>query len=149
MTTTGPTPDESLTYRLKALNKIAERMSSELSRGKIGLSMPEATIVGVLGAFGPQTIMDIARRSNLDKSQASRTSETLIGKGLLSRTASDQDGRSVIISLTPEGRKIFRKIVPMVEKRDKELYKCLSEPEMDALRYLLDKLLEAHGWQPE
>ena len=49
----------------------------------------------------------------------------------------------------PEGRKIFRKIVPMVEKRDKELYKCLSEPEMDALRYLLDKLLEAHGWQPE
>ncbi|CAG4888659.1 MarR family winged helix-turn-helix transcriptional regulator [Paraburkholderia saeva] len=149
MTKTDPTPDESLTYRLKALSKIADRMSSELSRGKLGLPMPEAMIIGVLGAFGPQTVMDISRRSNLDKSQASRTTETLIGKGLLSRTASDQDGRSVIISLMPEGRKIFRKIAPMVEKRDTELYRCLSEPEMDALRYLLDKLLESHGWQAE
>lgn len=149
MTTADPTPDESLTYRLKALGKIADRMSSELSRGKLGLPMPEAMIIGVLGAFGPQTVMDISRRSNLDKSQASRTTETLIGKGLLSRTASNQDGRSVIISLMPEGRKIFRKIAPMVETRDKELYRCLSEPEMDALRYLLDKLLESHGWQAE
>lgn len=140
-------PGESLTYRLKALTKIADRMSSELSREKLGVPHPEAIVIGVIGAFGPQTVMDIARRANLDKSQTSRTVDALLAKGLLGRTASDVDGRSVIISLTADGRKIFKKVGPTMERRDTELYKCLSEPEAEALRYLLDKILSSHGWE--
>jgi DNA-binding MarR family transcriptional regulator len=90
--------------------------------------------------------MDISRRGNLDKSQASRTVDALLSKGILARTDSDVDGRSVVISLTAEGRKIFKKVGPTMERRDKELYQCLSEPESEALRYLLDKILAAHGW---
>jgi DNA-binding MarR family transcriptional regulator len=108
---------------------------------------PEASIIGVVGTFGPQTVMDISRRANLDKSQASRTMEALLSKGVLARTASDVDGRSVIISLTADGRKIFRKVGPTMERRDRELYNCLSEPEIEALRYLLDKILASHGWE--
>ncbi|MGF6851756.1 MarR family winged helix-turn-helix transcriptional regulator [Paraburkholderia sp. CI3] len=140
-------PHESLTYRIKALNKIADRMSAELSREKLGVPYPEASIIGVLGTFGPQTIRDISRRANLDKSQASRTVDALLAKGFLGRTASDKDGRSVIISLTSDGRKIFKKVAPTIDRRDTELYQCLSEPESEALRYLLDKILAAHGWE--
>jgi DNA-binding MarR family transcriptional regulator len=122
-------------------------MSSELSREKLGVPYPEASIIGVVGTFGPQTVMDISRRANLDKSQASRTMEALLSKGVLARTASDVDGRSVIISLTADGRKIFRKVGPTMERRDRELYNCLSEPEIEALRYLLDKILASHGWE--
>jgi DNA-binding MarR family transcriptional regulator len=147
MSTIESRPDESLTYRLKALSKIADRMSAELSREKLGLPYPEASIIGVIGTFGPQTIMDISRRANLDKSQASRTVEALLAKGILGRMGNEQDGRSVIISLSAEGRKIFRKVGPTMDRRDRELYECLSEPESEALRYLLDKILASHGWE--
>jgi DNA-binding MarR family transcriptional regulator len=139
-------PDESLTYRLKALSKIADRLSSELSREKLGMPYPEAIIIGVIGHFGPQTVRDISRRANLDKSQISRTVEAMLAKGVLDRIDNSEDGRSVIISLTAEGRKIFKKVGPTMEKRDKELFECLTEPEAEALRYLIDKLLAAHGW---
>jgi DNA-binding MarR family transcriptional regulator len=136
----------SLTYRLKALTKIADRLSSELSRDKLGVPYPEASIIGVVGTFGAQTIMDISRRSNLDKSQTSRTVEALLAKSVLVRDQSPVDGRSVIISLTPEGKKIFKKVAPTMYRRDQDLYRALSEQEMEALRYLLDKLLASHGW---
>lgn len=148
MSTIESRPDESLTYRLKALAKIADRMSAELSREKLGLPYPEASIIGVIGTFGPQTIMDISRRANLDKSQASRTVDALLAKGILGRAGNEQDGRSVIISLSAEGRKIFKKVGPTMDRRDKELYECLSEPESEALRYLLNKILASHGWEP-
>ncbi len=140
-------PEQSLTYRLKALSKIADKMSSDLSRDKLGLPYPEASVIGVAGTFGPQTIMDISRRANLDKSQASRTIEALLAKGMLTSGENDQDGRSVIISLTAAGKKIFKKVGPTMEKRDQELYGCLLEPELEALRYLLDKVLGAQGWE--
>ena len=148
MPSTETQPHESLTYRLKALHKIADRLSSEMSREKLGVAYPEASIIGVLGSFGPQTVMDISRRANLDKSQASRTVEAMLAKGVLSRSDNNEDGRSVIIALTTTGNKIYRKVGPTMQKRDKELYECLSEPEVEALRYLLDKLLASHGWQP-
>jgi DNA-binding MarR family transcriptional regulator len=140
-------PEESRTYRLKALSKIADRLSAELSREKLGVPYPEASIIGVIGTFGPQTIMDISRRANLDKSPASRTVDALLAKGVLGCTTNDQDARSVIISLTADGRRIFKKVGPTMDRRDKELYQCLSEPETEALRYLLDKILASHGWE--
>jgi DNA-binding MarR family transcriptional regulator len=136
----------SLTYRLKALTKIADRMSSELSREKLGVPFPEASIIAAIGAFGPQTVMDISRRANLDKSQASRTVDAMLAKEILARAGNDKDGRSVIISLTAEGRKIFKKIGPALEKRDNDLYQSLNEAELVAFRFLLEKVLAAHGW---
>jgi DNA-binding MarR family transcriptional regulator len=144
--TNEPGADASLTYRLKALTKIADRMSSELSRDKLGVPYPEASIIAAIGTFGPQTVMDISRRANLDKSQASRTVDAMLAKDLLARAGNDKDGRSVIISLTVEGKKIFKKIGPTLEKRDGDLYQSLNDAERLALRFLLDKVLAAHGW---
>lgn len=144
--TNEPGADASLTYRLKALTKIADRMSSEMSRDKLGVPYPEASIIAAIGTFGPQTVMDISRRANLDKSQASRTVEAMLSKEILARTGNDKDGRSVIISLTAEGRKIFKKIGPTLDKRDNDLYQGLNEAERVALRFLLDKILASHGW---
>jgi DNA-binding MarR family transcriptional regulator len=139
-------PDQSLTYRLKALSKIADKKSSEFARDKLGLSYPEAIVVSVVGTFGRQTIGDISRRGNLDKSQTSRTVEGLLAQSMLTKTDNDADGRSVVIGLSAAGRKIFRKVGPAMEKRDKELYRGMEEEELQALRYLLDKALSINGW---
>lgn len=133
--------DMFLTSQVKALSRITDRISGEVSRNTLGLPFPEASAIGVVGTYGPQPLMDVARRCNLDKSQASRIAESLIARQLLTREANDSDGRSVIVSLTAEGRKIFKKIGPMMTTLDANIYGRLSEPEAQALGYLLDKLL--------
>lgn len=46
--------DASLTYRLKALNRVADHMNSELSRDKLGIPYPEAGIIAAIGTYGPR-----------------------------------------------------------------------------------------------
>ncbi|WP_185219119.1 MarR family winged helix-turn-helix transcriptional regulator [Paraburkholderia dinghuensis] len=140
-------PTQSLTYRLKALNRIADRKSSELAREQLGLPYPEANVIAVIGTFGPQTLMDISRRANLDKGQASRTVEALLSREMVASGSNRQDGRSVIISLTASGKKVFRKVGPTMKIRDQDLYSCLDDSEVATLRYLLDKVLTASGWE--
>lgn len=137
--------EASLTHQLKALNKMADHMSGALSRKQLGLRYPEVTIVGVVGTFGPQTVMDISRLAGFDKSQTSRAVAAMVARGILTRAGNDKDGRSMIISLTSEGGAIFRNIGPVLHKRDDVLYSSLSETERMALRHLLDKVLSSHG----
>lgn len=92
--------DQFLTQRLHTINKLTDRAIGELYRDKLGITLPEARVISSVGAFGPFSIMELARHTHLDKSQASRAAEALILQGLLSRTTSDEDGRVVVIALT-------------------------------------------------
>jgi DNA-binding MarR family transcriptional regulator len=84
--------------------------------------------------------MELARHTNLDKSQASRAAEALLRKGLLERSASDEDGRIVLIALTVDGRALYRKIMPIVRKWNEGLLVCLSDSERQTFERLLDKV---------
>lgn len=89
--------------------------------------------------------MDICRHAHLHKSQASRTVNAMLAKEILARAGNDRDGRSVIISLTDEGRRIFGEIGATLRSRDSALYHGLNEAERMALGNLLDKALASHG----
>ncbi|MFP3617322.1 helix-turn-helix domain-containing protein, partial [Paraburkholderia sp. SIMBA_050] len=79
-------------YRLHALTKRSDRGIADVYRHKLDISLPEARVIAAVGAFGPFSIMDLARHTNLDKSQASRAAEALLRQGLLERSASEDDG---------------------------------------------------------
>jgi DNA-binding MarR family transcriptional regulator len=85
----------------------------------------------------------IWRHANLDKSQASRAAEALIKQGLVQREASEEDGRVVLISLTPAGRELYRKVMPIARKWNADLFDCLNENEKAALGATLDKIIES------
>ncbi|WP_179403904.1 MarR family winged helix-turn-helix transcriptional regulator [Burkholderia guangdongensis] len=136
--------DQLLTYRLHMLTKRSDRGIGERYRHKLDVSVPEARVIAVVGAFGPLSIMDLARHTHLDKSQASRAAEALLRQGLLARCASDEDGRIVLISLTPDGRALYRKIMPIARKWNDGLLECLSDAERQTFERLLDKVL-AHA----
>ena len=94
--------EQFLTYRLHVLNKLAERGISERYQARLGVTLPEARVIASVGSFGPFSIMELARHANLDKSQASRAAEAMIRQGLVQRRPSAEDGRVVLVSLTPE-----------------------------------------------
>jgi DNA-binding MarR family transcriptional regulator len=134
--------EQFLTYRLHVLNKLAERGIGERYQEKLGITLPEARVIASVGSFGPFSIMDLARHANLDKSQASRAAEALIKQGLVKREASNEDGRVVLVSLTAEGKALYRKVMPIARKWNTDLFDCLGERERAALGVTLDRIIE-------
>ncbi|GBH24594.1 MarR family winged helix-turn-helix transcriptional regulator [Burkholderia vietnamiensis] len=132
--------DQFLTYRLHALTKRSDRGIADVYRHKPDISLPEARVIAAVGAFGPVSIMGLARHTNPDQSQASRAAEALLRKGLLERSASDEDGRIVLIALTVDGRGLYRKIMPIVRKWNEGWLVCLSDSERQTVERLLDKV---------
>jgi DNA-binding MarR family transcriptional regulator len=130
-----------LTYRMHVLNKLSERGISERYKAKLDITLAEARVIASVGSFGPFSIMDLAKRANLDKSQASRAAEALIERGLAQRKASREDGRVVVISLTDEGRALYRKVMPIARKWNADLFDCLGEAEKVAFGRALDKVI--------
>jgi len=135
--------EQFLTYRLHVLNKLSERGISERYMAKLDVTLPEARVIASVGSFGPFSIMDLARHANLDKSQASRAAEALINQGLVQREASEEDGRVVLISLTVDGRELYRKIMPIARKWNVDLFDCLNEEEKAAFGDALDRIIES------
>lgn len=133
--------DQFLTYRLHVLNKLSERGISERYQAKLDVTLPEARIIAAVGSFGPFSVMDLARHANLDKSQASRAAEALIRRGLVARDSDPLDGRVVLVSLTPEGRALYRRVMPIARKWNADLFDCLDNAERVALGNMLDKVI--------
>lgn len=135
--------EQFLTYRMHVLNKLSDRGISERYQTKLDITLPEARVIASVGSFGPFSIMDLAKHANLDKSQASRAAEALIKRGLIAREPSAEDGRVVLISLTNEGRALFRKVMPIARKWNADLFACLDEAEKEAFGRALDKVVAA------
>ncbi|MCM2492876.1 MarR family transcriptional regulator [Burkholderia glumae] len=133
--------EQFLTHRLHTMNKLTDRALGELYRDKLGITLPEARVINAVGAFGPFSIMELARRTQLDKSQASRAAEALIHQGLLSRAASEEDGRMVVVALTRDGAALNRKIMTLARRWNGDLAERLSDSERAALERALDKLI--------
>jgi DNA-binding MarR family transcriptional regulator len=135
--------DQFLIYRMHVLSKLSDRGISERYQAKLDITLPEARVIASVGSFGPFSIMDLAKHANLDKSQASRAAEALIRRGLVQRKTSREDGRVVLISLTDEGRGLYRKVMPIARKWNAELFDCLDEAEKAAFGRALDKVIAA------
>ncbi|QCP49718.1 MarR family transcriptional regulator [Trinickia violacea] len=133
--------DQFLTYRMHVLNKLSDRGISELYQTKLDITLPEARVIASVGSFGPFSIMNLAKHANLDKSQASRAAEALIKRGLVERETSVEDGRVVLISLTEEGRALYRKVMPIARKWNADLFDCLDEKEREAFGNALNKVI--------
>jgi len=136
-----PALDRYFTYRLNTLSKLNDMASQALYAAGTGLSLPEARALAAVGAFPGLTVLQLAMEVNLDKGQASRLAAAMVDKGLLERTSTDADRRVVKLALTRPGRQAWKKVMPMIEQRNRQLLACLSEDEQASLLEMFDRLL--------
>ncbi len=105
-------------YRLAVL---AERVSlavSQLYADRFDLTRAEWRVLAALGANRTMSAKDIGPYSTLDKMQVSRAVARLEERGLVRREEDASDRRAKILSLTPAGRAMHQKIVPLVRARE-------------------------------
>ena len=140
-----PTPlGESFTHRLHTLQKLTDKVTQAAYLEATGLPLGDGRCLAAVGAFEPLSVKDLARMANVDKAQASRAAQTLVDKGLVTKTVSATDARGVVLRFTPAGQALWRRLMAVVEARNQQIVACLTEAERAQFADLLTRLV-AHA----
>ena len=105
-----------------------------------GITMHMWRVVLVLHFNGPLTLIDISRITGVKTSTLSRLVGRMIDKRLLSRRRSEEDMRTVQISLRREGQALFRKLWPEAAKAQDVVTAPFSAPEVEILKDMLRQI---------
>ena len=110
-----------LPYRL---NRIAAAVSQDF-RSVYGphhdLTIPEWRVLATLGQSEKISAKEIGRHSSMHKTKVSRAVRALEERRWLTRRESEEDRREEILSLTAQGRKVYKDIVPKALAFEKQI----------------------------
>ncbi len=133
-----------VTHRLHTLSKLTDRLSQAAYLDATGIPLNEGRTLAAVGAFAPLSVNDLARLANLTKGQASRAAQTLVDQGLVHKQSNAVDARGVVLTLTPQGQQLWRRLKGVIQARNEEITACLDEAERRQFDGLLDRLV-AHA----
>ena len=136
--------DRTLIYRLHLVNKLTDKASADIYARELELPVGQARCLAAIGHFAPLSVVELAARSNLDKAQASRAAQALVERDLVAKRMSATDGRGVVLSLTPRGRRLWARAMALIAQRNADIFGCLSAAERKDLGRMLDRLI-AHS----
>lgn len=106
------------------------------------LSIVQARLLGILRDRRP-TIKELAVFLSLDKSSITGLVDRAEERGLVQREASSQDGRSVLVTMTPKGVELIDRAGTAFEAEVAELVSGLSATQRVALSAAASKVVLA------
>ncbi len=109
--------------------------SASLEEGLLAspFSLTQARVLFELGTRKAVTAGEIGEVLGLDAGYLSRIVQHFVSQGLVERTPSNQDGRQWMLSLTNEGRKVFRVLDRASHQLTASVLSRLSEPQRGRL----------------
>jgi len=119
---------------------IADRIRQTIEADAEHGAMASAAL-NTVGFFPRESISVLSKTLKLSHSATVRLVDRLAAKGLLDRSKG-RDGRSVVLSLTPTGRKAFHRLREKRRKAVAEVIDVLSKNEQAQLTRLSEKLLD-------
>jgi len=135
--------DRFLPYRLSVASNAVSQVIGRSYETTENLSMQEWRVIAVLAEDGELTQQGLVARTQMDKVTVSRAARALEDRGILSRKENEDDARSLRLSLTAQGRKIYVRVVPAALDLEREVVKGISAKEIADLEALLVRLEEA------
>ncbi len=105
------------------------------------LSWTAFTALWVLWIWGEMEARDFASAVGISRPTASGVLTTLQGRRYLRRRRGSKDGRVVLVSLTPSGRKKIEELFPRFNAEEARVASTLSDEEQDRLATMLRGLL--------
>jgi len=132
-----------LMYRIARIATIADRSGQTIISRRFGLTLGAWRVLGVIHAFAPVTLTELAGELYLDKGQLSRSISDLIDSGLVRHAAGQRNRRQTFLELTAEGMRLHDRILPFVAGRNARMMEPLSAAERATLLRLLDKVMIA------
>jgi DNA-binding MarR family transcriptional regulator len=130
-------------YRLALLTRINDRQAHNMLVSTYRITLGEWRTLAVVQYLGKPSLRAVARATQQDEGQLSRYVAGLIKRGLLTKTVSSEDRRSIDLTLTDEARKLYDEVMMVAWQLNREMFVDLSEDEQRQLVQLLDKLFRS------
>jgi DNA-binding MarR family transcriptional regulator len=105
-----------------------------------GITRPEIVMLIFLVHREGITANDICEFSGHLKANMSRAAIALARKGLIDRRPDAADQRRQLLYLTPAGRQLHSRFMPVLEARERAMLACLTAREAEQFERLLNKL---------
>jgi DNA-binding MarR family transcriptional regulator len=129
-----------LWLRLLTCTTLIEGEVRSRLRERFDVTLPRFDLMAQLDKVPDgMTLSDVSKRMMVSNGNVTGLSERLVALGLLDRRQSRSDRRAQIVSLTPEGRRVFRAMARAHEDWIAEIFSQLSPGEIDVLMRLLAK----------
>jgi DNA-binding MarR family transcriptional regulator len=108
-----------------------------------GITLTECYALEAVVENGTLTVNEVAAELALDKSTASRAVASLVRKGLIARRGHPRDRRSIEVSPTAPGSRLYRRIRDAGRKRHRDLLQGFPPEARRAAIDLLSRLAVA------
>jgi DNA-binding MarR family transcriptional regulator len=129
-----------LWLRLLTCTTLIEGEIRRRLRDSFDVTLPRFDLLAQLDkAPNGMTLGELSQRMMVSNGNVTGLSERLVEQGLLDRRASPTDRRAQIVSLTAEGRRMFRTMARTHEDWVADIFSGLSAGEIDTLMTLLAK----------
>jgi DNA-binding MarR family transcriptional regulator len=135
--------DTFIPYRLSVASNAVSSRIAQSYRARFGLKIAEWRLIAILAENESMTPQALCVATRMDKINVSRAAAALLERGLISARANPEDGRSHILSLSPDGAALYAEIVPTALAMEAEMLKPLSAEERRTLEALLRRVEHA------
>lgn len=102
-------PIEELRYLVLALQREGNRELTDALR-PLGLTPAQSEVLRVLAQFGELTLIELGERLVCETGSPSRLVKGMVSAGLVQKIPSEFDRRAVLLSLTPDGEKLVKRL---------------------------------------
>ena len=100
---------------IKAGQRDFERRANEAMR-PLGLTGAQADAITVIGQAGPLSLKELGELLIAEAGHPSRLVDRLVEAGLVERRGADDDRRRIVLSLTPRGRRLEKRVAATREQ---------------------------------
>jgi len=105
-----------------------------------GMTPERLSALSVIEKRGPISVTALADTEMVRPATMSRMITALVDEGLVKRTNDKNDGRGVLISVTPKGRRAYQRAQDQRLSRFAEVLESLSDEQLGAMRSLAESL---------
>ena len=133
-----------ITYRIARVQAKLNAQVSALLKEHSDLTITQWRVLRILkDSGGESTLSEISVKATFDKSLLSRNIKSLSDQRLLKITRDSKDMRSQKLLLSAEGLKLYEKLAPLMERRQRFIMSSLTQEESEIIFGILEKIEKA------
>ena len=129
-----------VTLHLHLAARAMERFAEVYYKREFGMKLAECRVIGITASYGTASFRQICDDGAFEKSYASRLINTLHIQGLIDKTWSEVDQRTVYLSLTAAGRALHRRLHAAAAEINRQWLSAIPESERESMRRNLELL---------
>jgi DNA-binding MarR family transcriptional regulator len=118
---------------------MVERFTADALKAH-GLSIDMWRVLAALSNNGGQRQVDLSGMTSIDASTMSRLVSRLVRAGFVTRSRSATSSREVVVALSPKGRALLQRLIPIAKKLEDTASAGLSEKELAVVKRLLSRM---------